>query len=158
LCDDSSVTFIPDDFSPPLELDHPSFRLRPLGPEYNVSDYAAWTSSIEHIRRTPGYAARSWPHEMTLDENRGDLERHAAEFAARTGFTYTVLADRDGLETVIGCVYIYPSPSPEFDARVHSWVRAQSADLDVELYRTVTRWLGASWPFQRIEYAPRFAS
>ncbi len=25
---------------------------------------------------------------MTLDENRADLERHAADFAARRGFTY----------------------------------------------------------------------
>jgi hypothetical protein len=158
LCDDSRMPFVPDDFVPPLELDHPSFRLRPLGPEHNESDYAAWTSSIEHIRRTPGYAEGSWPREMTLDENRRDLERHAADFAARTGFTYTVLADRDGVETVIGCVYIYPSPSPSFDVRVRSWVRAQSADLDEELYRTVTRWLADRWPFDRIEYAPRFAS
>ena len=28
---------------------------------------------------------------MTLDENLGDLVRHAGDFAARTGFTYAVL-------------------------------------------------------------------
>jgi hypothetical protein len=43
---------------------------------------------------------------MTPEENRADLERHARDFAARSGFTYTVLdpSDRD----VIGCVCIYP--------------------------------------------------
>jgi hypothetical protein len=152
------MSFVPDTFVPPLELDHPRFRLRPLGPEHNESDYAAWTSSIPHIRATPGYAERSWPHEMTLDENRADLERHAAEFAARTGFTYTVLGVGPEAATVIGCVYIYPSPSPEFDARVHSWVRTKDAALDGTLYRTVRDWLAASWPFERIEYAPRDAS
>jgi hypothetical protein len=152
------MSFVPDTFAPPQGLDHPRFRLRPLGSEHNDADYAAWTSSIAHIRATPGYAERSWPREMTLDENRVDLERHAADFAARTGFTYTVLGVGRESATVIGCVYVYPSPSPEFDARVHSWVRSEDADLDVLLYRTVRDWLAKSWPFERIEYAPRDAS
>jgi hypothetical protein len=152
------MSFIPDAFDPPLGLDHPRFRLRPLGPEHNDADYAAWTSSIAHIRATPGYAERSWPREMTLEENLGDLERHAADFTARTGFTYTVLGVGRESATVIGCVYIYPSPAPGFDARVHSWVRAEDADLDVPLYRTVRDWLTRTWPFERIEYAPRDAS
>jgi hypothetical protein len=152
------MSFIPDAFDPPLGLDHPRFRLRPLGPEHNDADYAAWTSSIAHIRATPGYAERSWPREMTLEENLGDLERHAADFAARTGFTYTVLGVGRESATVIGCVYIYPSPAPGFDARVHSWVRAEDAALDVPLYRTVRDWLTRTWPFERIEYAPRDAS
>jgi hypothetical protein len=70
----------------------------------------------------------------------------------------TVLGVGRESATVIGCVYIYPSPSPEFDARVHSWVRAEDPDLDALLYRTVNDWLGKTWPFERIEYAPRDAS
>ena len=42
---------------------------------------------------------------MSLEENLADLERHARDFADRTGFTYSVL---DG-DDVIGCVYVYPS-------------------------------------------------
>ena len=80
--------------------------LVPLGPQHNERDYAAWSSSIDHIRATPGFPDGDWPHEMTLEENRGDLERHARDFAARTGFTYTVLDPDDG--DVIGCLYIYP--------------------------------------------------
>jgi hypothetical protein len=138
--------FVPPDFQPPLGLDEPAFRLRPLGPEHNASDYAAWTSSMAHIAATPGFD-RGWPHLMTLDENRADLERHADDFAARRGFTYTVLAaDRD---EVIGCVYIYPDPTLG-GAHLACWVRAVDADLDGTLHETVRAWLAADWPFERL--------
>ena len=146
---------VPATFDVPLGLQTADFVLEPLGPQHNDADYAAWTSSIEHIRATPGFAARSWPHEMTLEANRGDLESHAADFAARTGFTYTVL-DRPG-GTVIGCVYIYPPRDPDdtADVSARSWVRAANADLDVPLWHAVTEWLGRDWPFARVDYAGR---
>jgi len=147
--------FVPAWFNPPLGLDHGAFRLRPLGPEHNDSDYAAWSSSIDHIRSTPGYAGASWPHLMTAEENLGDLIGHARDFAARSGFTYTVLAPDEGDDTVIGCVYIYPSERAEYDARVRSWVRAADAPLDPLLYRAVADWLEAAWPFERVDYAIR---
>jgi CubicO group peptidase (beta-lactamase class C family) len=147
------ASFVPDTFTPPAGLDGDAFRLRPLGREHNDSDYGAWTSSIDHIHATPGYEGATWPHPMTPDENRRDLEAHAADFAARKGFTYTVLAREEG--AVMGCVYIYPSEKPEFDVRVRSWVRAQDADLDAVLYTTVRDWLRHAWPFKRVEYAAR---
>lgn len=70
--------FLPADFSVPVALETPGFGLEPLGPEHNEQDYAAWTSSLEHIAATPGYAGLSWPREMTPDENRSDLQRHRA--------------------------------------------------------------------------------
>jgi hypothetical protein len=145
--------FVPVDFQPPSGLEHPRFRLRPLGPEHNESDHAAWMSSIDHIHATPGFAGSVWPNPMTLAENRSDLERHAADFVAQLGFTYTVLAPAEAI--VIGCVYIYPSEDATRDAVVRSWVRAADADLDAVLWREVSRWLEASWPFQRTDYAPR---
>jgi hypothetical protein len=84
--------FVPDGFEPPPRLEARDFRLEPLGPEHNERDHEAWSSSIEHIRASPGYPDGSWPRQMTLAENLADLERHAGDFAARTGFTYTVLA------------------------------------------------------------------
>jgi hypothetical protein len=106
--------FVPPDFDVPLGLRTSEFVLEPLGPEHNEQDYDAWTSSMEHIAATPGYPDGAWPREMTRDENRADLQRHADDFRTRKGFTYTVLdpAGRD----VIGCVYIYPLPDSEFDA------------------------------------------
>ncbi len=144
------MAFVPPGFAPPRRLETPLFVLEPLGPEHSERDYEAWSSSIDHIRATPGFADSAWPREMTLEENRADLERHAREFAERTGFTYTVL---DGDE-VVGCVYIYPSEG-EADADVRSWVRASHAELDVAVYEAVKRWLADAWPFDRVDYARR---
>jgi hypothetical protein len=157
----SDQLFVPADFAVPGGLTDGEFRLEPLGPEHNAADYAAWTASIGHIRATPGFAGHSWPHEMSLAENLDDLERHARDFAGRRGFTYTVLSTSTG-ET-IGCVYIYPprdkSPDrPSADgqhAAVSSWVRADRAALDPELYHAVRAWLERDWPFRSIEYASR---
>src|SRR5437868_6274913 len=115
----SDRPFVPHGFEPPPPPRTASFLLEPLGPHHNKRDYAAWTSSIDHIRSTPGFARGTWPHPMSLDENRSDLERHACDFAARTGFTYSVL-DPDG--DVVGCVYIYPAKDDPPGADVSSWV------------------------------------
>ena len=149
---DTSSSFVPDDFAPPAGLDRPEFRLRPLGPEHNMSDYAAWTSSFDHIHATPGWAPDGWPREMTLEQNRDDLVRHAADFAARRGFTYTVLAP--GSDTVIGCVYIYPDKLAP-GARIQSWVRATDAALDKPLWQAVSDWVASHWPFEHVAFAAR---
>jgi hypothetical protein len=147
------AAFVPDGFDPPAGLDESGFVLEPLGPQHNAADHEAWSSSMDHIRATPGFVGRDWPHEMSLDENRADLERHARDFAARTGFTYTVL-DAESRD-VIGCVYIYPLPESEYDARVLSWVRESRAHLDRTLWRSVSDWIAAEWPFDNVDYAAR---
>jgi hypothetical protein len=113
--------FVPRGFRVPRRLETAQFMLEPLGPEHNEQDYDAWTSSMEHIAETPGFPDGSWPREMTRDENRDDLQRHANDFRNRSGFTYTVL-DPVGRD-VIGCVYIYPLPDSDYAASVLSWVR-----------------------------------
>jgi hypothetical protein len=151
--------FVPDEFVVPRSLAGEGFWLEPLGPEHNEGDYRAWTSSIAHIRATPGFPDGSWPRQMTLAENLGDLERHAADFAARSGFTYTVRASGGG--EIIGCVYIYPDKSGGSGASgasgadVRSWVSADHASLDVVLYEAVSAWLRSAWPFVTVRYAPR---
>lgn len=163
--------FVPEDFAVPGELVTAEFRLEPLGPQHNAGDYEAWTSSMAHIRATPGFERWSWPHPMPPEQNLADLRRHAEDFAARTGFTYTVLAGPD--DRVVGCVYIYPvkpedggtdaegAVSGEHGgaaagaADVRSWVRADRAELDVPLYSAVCAWLRDAWPFTSVRYAPR---
>jgi hypothetical protein len=147
--------FVPSDFVVPTELITPRFRLEPLGPQHNAADHAAWTGSIEHIRRTPGFPDGNWPpvDGMSLAANLADLRRHATHFVERRGFTYTVLEIVG--EDVIGCIYIYPSRSENYDAEVSSWVRADTAELDESLYSAVMNWLSTSWPFKTIDYRPR---
>lgn len=147
--------FVPDDFAPPITVEATVatgdvLRLEPLDVEHNERDHRAWMSSIEHIRASPGFAGRPWPHPMTLDDNVRDLAGHADDFAARRGFTYTVL---DVDDDVVGCVYIYPDDDGAHDAHVRSWVRADRAALDGELRRAVAQWLHDAWPFTTVRYA-----
>ncbi|WP_410659231.1 N-acetyltransferase [Amycolatopsis sp. lyj-112] len=113
--------FVPAGFEPPTSLATDQFHLEPLGPRHNPADHAAWMSSIERIRSTPGYPDGNWPPPdgMTLEENLTDLRRHADDFTRGTGFTFTVLAPADN--DVIGCVYLYPSSAAEWDVTVQSW-------------------------------------
>jgi len=142
------MSFVPDGFEPPLRLAAEGLELEPLGPQHNEGDYAAWTSSIDHIRATPGFPDGDWPRPMTPEENRNDLERHAADFAARRGFTYTVLDDG----RIVGCVYIYPLRDGSAGAQVSSWITANRAGLDSPLRAAVRAWLSDAWPFERVDY------
>jgi hypothetical protein len=83
----SSDEFVPVGFDPPTSLATDQFRLEPLGPQHNQADHAAWMSSIEHIRSTPGYPHGNWPPRsgMTLEENLTDLRCHAEDFARGAG-------------------------------------------------------------------------
>jgi hypothetical protein len=146
-------SFVPFGFVVPLDLATEQFRLEPLGPRHNDSDYEAWSSSVEHIHKTPGWETSSWPDDRSLEDNLRDLQAHADDFEHRSGFTYTVLDTATG--DVLGCVYIYPDRGGQHDARVRSWVRASRPELDTQLWRAVTDWLADNWPFERVAYAER---
>lgn len=140
--------FVPAGFLPPTSLVHERFRLEPLGPQHNDADHAAWMSSIDHIRATPGYPDGDWPPAagMTPEENLADLTRHARDFETRRGFTFTVLDPAD--DDVIGCLYLYPA-ADQHDVVVQSWVRADRAVLDAVLADAVQQWIDADWPWTR---------
>ncbi len=151
----ASTPFVPAGFEPPTTLVTEQFRLEPLGPQHNEADHAAWMSSIEHIRSTPGYPDGDWPPltGMSLEDNHRDLRRHAADFTARTGFTFTVLDPADG--DVIGCVYLYPTAAEDVDVTIQSWVRADRADLDTPLADAVAAWVTTAWPWERVDTCGR---
>lgn len=149
------------DFTIPLELRTANTVLRPLGPEHNEADLAAWTSSIDHIKATPGFEPpRTWPPTdgFSVEQNLTDVMLHGVHFEQRFGFTYTVL-DAEDLDVVLGCVYIYGprvTDGPTQDtADVRSWVIADRPELDVEIWQAVSQWLEDAWPFTSVDYAPR---
>jgi hypothetical protein len=148
-----TTPLVPRDFAVPAGLSSDLFVIEPLDVRHNESDHAAWTSSIDHIKATPGFAGRSWPEPMSLADNAADLARHARDFTDRTGFAYTVLDPGSG--DVIGCVYLYPPRRDGYDVDVRSWVRADRAELDKPLHDVVLRWLSEAWPFRRPDYAER---
>jgi hypothetical protein len=154
MSDHPQSPIVPDDFVVPLTLDGPGFRLEPLTVAHNVDDFAAWHESQAHIHATPGFAGRSWPvDDYTLERNEADCAEHQRDFAARIGFTYTVLDPDSG--GVIGCLYLYPPKREGYDVDARSWVVADRADLDKPLYATVLDWIASDWPFTSVDYAAR---
>jgi len=149
-----SSPLVPEDFPVPVGLRSELFVIEPLDAQHNVADHAAWTSSIDHIKATPGFEGRAWPDRpMSTEENAADIAQHVRDFAGRTGFAYTVLSAASG--DVIGCVYFYPPRRSGYDVDVRSWVRADHAELDKALYDLVRRWLAEAWPFRTPDYAER---
>jgi hypothetical protein len=150
----TALPLVPEDFTVPDGFRSDLFIIEPLDVRHNAADLAAWTSSIDHIRATPGFAGRTWPgRPMTVEENAADLTEHARDFADRTGFAYTVLDPGSG--GVIGCVYFYPPRRGGYDVDVRSWVRSDHAALDKPLHDLVCRWLAEAWPFRNPDYAAR---
>ncbi|GGN14306.1 hypothetical protein FHR83_003848 [Actinoplanes campanulatus] len=137
------------DFSIPDSFSADGLRLELLGPRHNEADHAAWTSSIDHIRSTPGFD-RGWPpaNGMTLTENLADLASHADRSARRVDFAYSVIDPATG--DVVGCVYFKPTAAGE--VRATSWVSATHAHLDGPLTGIVGTWLRESWPFEVVHY------
>lgn len=147
-------SFVPPSFDVPSSYAWSDLHLEPLNEQHNERDHAAWMSSIDHIRSTPGFSATeepSWPIAMTLERNLEDLVRHAKDFGERRGFTYSILEGDD----VIGCIYIYPSRRPGHDAEISSWVRESRAELDEPVREELATWIDESWPFSNPSYAGR---
>ena len=146
--------FVPPSFEVPEAYVWSEFHLEPLGPQHNDRDHTAWMSSIDHIRSTPGFSPQeepNWPVAMTLDRNLEDLVRHAKDFNARIGFTYSILEGDD----VIGCIYIYPGRLPGHDAEISSWVSESRAELDTGIREALGMWIEEVWPFLNPFYAGR---
>jgi RimJ/RimL family protein N-acetyltransferase len=130
--------------------------LRPLRVSDVALDYDAVMSDPAALRR---WSQTSWPaDDFTLEENRGDLERHEREHREGVAFTFTVLSP--DAARCLGCVYLQPvrpemlphvPPSP-WPARVAFWVRASevASDLDRHLLMTLRDWLAADWGFDRV--------
>jgi len=147
-------SFVPPSFEVPDAYTWSEFHLEPLGPQHNDRDHAAWMSSIDHIRTTPGFSPQkepNWPIAMTLERNLEDLVRHAKDFRERRGFTYSILEGDD----VIGCIYIYPGRLPGHDAVISSWVRESRAESDTAIREALATWIDEAWPFSNPLYAGR---
>ena len=144
--------FVPTNFVVPTAFAWSEFHLEPLGEQHNEGDHAAWMSSIDHIRSTPGFSEDEepgWPVSMSLESNLDDLVRHAKDFEERKGFTYSIIQGDD----VIGCIYIYPDRSGDHDALISSWVRKSRSELDVAVRDALSAWVDEVWPFSNAYYA-----
>jgi len=143
-------SFVPTDFKIPEKLETKRFKLRKLTVDDVEKDFDAVISSVDLLKGIFGPDSE-WPSKnLTMEQNQADLLHHQKEFEERTAFTYTVvnLSER----RCLGCVYIYPSQTPGFDAVVFLWVRKTEYEkgLDPVLFKAVKEWVKAEWPFKKV--------
>jgi hypothetical protein len=137
---------VPPDFDVTCPPSHPAFRFDVLGPEHNVADLDAWSSSIDHIRSTPGFPFDGWPDRpYSPAENLVDLKEHRRRHQRRVDFAWSVLDPADPT-VVVGCIYLKPDPTGTVDAVASSWVRLDRAPLDNPLRRHLAPWFASGWP------------
>lgn len=141
---------VPEDFTVPRRLEQPQFVLRPLLISDVVKDYDAVMSSTDHLQGVFGPGSDWPPADLTFEQDLIDLGWHHKEFQRRTSFAYTVMAPDES--RCLGCVYIYPSTDPGYDAEAYCWVRASHVELDRALYDAFTGWLASAWPFRRVNF------
>ncbi len=95
-----------------------------------------------------------WPKaSMTFEENIASLAIYKEEFMSRTAFAYAVYTRHS--EKYIGCVYIDPPQSSDFDCDIYLWIGAEDITLDNLLYQTITQWLKTAWPSSKLAFPGR---
>lgn len=145
-----SAGFVPTDFVVPMELNQKGFKLRPLTSADAELDFDAVMSTAERLRSQLG---DDWPvDDFTVEENRQQLEIHEQQFVDRAAFVYTVL--RPDESEVLGCVYVCPGESDNFDATITYWVRESqmNGNLPNDLRIALEKWIAESWPFRNVQY------
>ncbi|NJM73535.1 MAG: GNAT family N-acetyltransferase [Scytonema sp. RU_4_4] len=149
------MLFLPENFEIPEILKTDYFFLRSITLHDVVKDYDAVMSSREHLWQRFGKIWGWPPEDLTLEQDLIDLAWHQKEFQLRRSFDYAVMSLDE--TRLLGCVYIDPANSEEYDAEVYYWVRSSELASGLEDYLgdIVQNWIATSWPFKRVEYPGR---
>lgn len=150
------TAWLPADFVHPTHVPLPTgHHLRPIAETDVDLDMVAVMSSR---RRLWSIYGRAWgwpPADMTAEQDRADLARHAAEMDAHESFNYALF---DPHETaLLGCVYIDPPEKVGADAEISWWVvdECLGTDLEAALDSFVPRWIAEAWPLEAPRYVGR---
>ncbi len=145
---------VPPDFQVPERLAGNGYHLRMLSIDDVDKDFEAVMESRDRLMGLLDPNS-SWPDGLTKKEDMIDLAWHQREFTLRHSFAYTVMSADE--EKCLGCMYIFPSKTPAFDAFVFYWVReGENADaFDVELGALIRAWLTDVWPFKSVGFPGR---
>lgn len=148
-------SFVAPDFPVPTMVEGPDFKLIPLGPELADIDYQAYMSSIAHLQQT-FTRSTGWPRAgITADEAMADMLNEQGRFQRRESFAYAVLTPDGTRER--GCIYVYPSKIPGYDAEIRMWVTKAEFDagFDARLYAWTKDWITTEWGFGNAAYPGR---
>ncbi len=152
----ANTPFIPKDFKVPKQLETNRLRLRMLKITDVVKDYDAVMTSVDHFEETKPFGpSGKWPKGLTLEQNLIDLGWHHKEFQIRSSFAYTVMSLDES--ECLGCSYIEPSTTPDYEALVFLWVRQSQLNTGLEehLYETIKTWVSEEWPFKKVAFPGR---
>lgn len=145
--------FIPQSFTIPNVFKAELFYFRVLEDSLATLDFEAVMTSLNRLTSIFG-PNTTWPDKnMTLHDNIASLKVHKKEFESRQAFAYSVFNQTN--DRCIGCIYIDPSQSPNYDCEVYLWVRSDCAMLDQQLYTVTLNWLRKDWPFTNIAFPGR---
>jgi len=148
--------WLPPEFEHPLHVEvAPGVHIRPISPEDTDIDMVAVMGNQQMLWDKYGEEWGWPPTDMTAEEDRADLDRHAREMVAHESFNYAIMPSYES--AIWGCIYIDP---PEADGEVHPleadvswWVVPQAppgvADAVAEF---VPGWLERGWPFESVRY------
>ncbi|MBD0266265.1 MAG: GNAT family N-acetyltransferase [Tolypothrix sp. Co-bin9] len=146
------MSFLPENFEIPEILKTDYFFLRSITLHDVVKDYDAVMSSREYLWQR---FSKIWgwpPEDLTLEQDLIDLAWHQKEFQLRRSFNYAVMSLDE--TRLLGCAYIDPPNSEEYDAEVYYWVRSSelASGLDDYLGDILRNWIATSLAFIRVEY------
>ena len=149
--------WLPPDFEAPrrVELPGSAHHLRPIGPDDTDLDMVAVMGSQERLWSIYGGAWGWPPSDMTSDQDRADLQRHADEMSRNESFNYALFDTAES--ALLGCVYIDPPEKVGADTEISWWVVDQlvGSDLERELDEFVPNWIADEWPFGEPRYVGR---
>lgn len=145
---------VPAKFQVPERLKGNGYHLRMLTIDDVDKDFEAVMESAARLKGLLDPNS-SWPDGLTKKEDTIDLAWHQREFTLCHSFAYTVVSADES--RCLGCMYIFPSNNPKFDALVFYWARAgHNADaFDNELGALIRRWLIDVWPFTAVAFPGR---
>lgn len=149
--------WLPLGFKAPVRVgvpDSPHF-MRQIGPDDTELDMIAVMGSRDHLWSIYGKAWGWPPADMTAEQDRADLQRHAAEMARNESFNYALFDEAES--ALLGCVYIDPPEKVGADAEISWWVVESLLGSGIEgtLDDFVPKWIGGEWPFQNPRYIGR---
>ena len=145
---------LPTGFQAPAVWQGQQCLLVPAAPCWVKLDYAAVIASRGQLQGLFG-AGDAWPPaDLTQADDKADLAWHEQEFAQGKSFAYSLLStDR---ERCLGCLYLYPTASPEHDAEAYLWAAATEPELvRAAVVAEVMQWLARDWPFAALAWPGR---
>ena len=153
---DTETPWLPADFRHPLRVEVPfGHHLRPISPDDTDLDMVAVMGSRDRLWSIYGEAWGWPPSDMSHEQDRADLARHAAEMETHESFNYALFDDDE--TALLGCVYIDPPEKDGADAEISWWVvdECVGTELEAALDDLVPRWIAEVWPLTRPRYVGR---